>query len=452
MNDTESPIEIYIPSGRNATSDAVPFSFVNPGNGTMAYHSFEIKNNDTAFSLRIEPANETILAVYVRYGRRPDETNYDYKFLIPDFSSCLPPGDMNCTMVSEFMQCVGRGNVTYKSVNFTKPGLPKSCGPPHDGTVTPPPAPPGTTFKCPDVCKYENYTYPNCSCDEIPDMTFLFNSTMADNSHMCKTFIDFQICENDTLLCKNTVNLLSCYVLQLESYKQCRSMFTIPQLFYGMYEKCLKDPFRVFYNSSVGKAGKWYVGVQVYVPPNDTTTEEEGGMEEVEESVEGILNYDLFLRKITNMTNETEVKVFVEKYVVDYVNHYRRLRGKGNVTLEDDHCYWPRWFCHCEKQVRRIMNRWSGNHKWKKEDDKKRKRRSLASDENADRLCVVVKEKSPPPKIGEIMTLVEEHERDLNGSTLYKFDVALYTCLFWDKSKDEWSTAGCTVGFDNFIL
>ena len=436
MNDSESPIEIYISSGRNATSDALPFSFVNPGNGTMVYHSFEIKKNDTAFSLRIEPANETFLAVYVRYGRRPDETNYDYKFLIPDFSSCLLPGDMSCTMVSEFMRCVGRENVTYKSVNFTKPGLPKSCGPPQNGSATPPPAPPGT-FKCPDVCKYESNIYQNCSCDEIPDMTFLFNSTMANNSSMCKAFIDFQICENDTLLCKNTVNLLSCYVLQFESYKQCRTMLMSPRLFYGMYEKCLKDPFRVFYNSSVGKAGKWYVGVQF----------------DVEESVDGVLNSNL--RKILDMTNKSEVEVFVEKYVVDYVNHDRRSRGKGNVTLEDDHCHWPRGRkYHCKDKVSQIMNRWEKKQKrkQKKENDKKRKRRSVSSDESADRLCVVVKEKSPPPKIGEVMTLVEEHEWDLNVSTLYTFDVALYTCLFWDESKDEWSTAGCTVGLDNFIL
>ena len=411
----------------------------------MAYHLFEIKNNETAFSVRIEPANETILAVYVRFGRRPDETHYDYKFLIPDFSSCLLPGDMNCTMVSEFMQCVGSENVTYKSANFTKPGLPKSCEPQQNGSTTPPPAPPGQ-FKCPDVCKYENHTYANCTCDDIPDMTFLFNSTMKDNSDTCKAFIDFQICENDTLICKNTVNLLSCYVLQLESYKQCRTMLTNPRLFYGMYEKCLNDPFRVFYNSSVGKAGKWYVGVQIYVPPNDTTTEEE-------ESDEGILRYDLFLKTILNMTDKDEVEVFVEKYVVDYVNNYRRLRGKRNVTLKDRRCYWPwRWKNRCKKKVNGIMKWWKDQHKWKKENGKKRKRRSLSSDENADRLCVVVKEKSPPPKFGENITLVEEHELDVKTSTLYNFDVALYTCLFWDESKEEWSTAGCTVGLHNFIL
>ena len=439
----------------------------------MAFHSFEIKHNGTAFAIRIEPANETILAVYLRYGKRPNETHYDYKFLIPDFSSCLPPTDENCTIVNNFMQCVGRENVTYKSVNFTKPGLPKSCAP--QGDDVPPPAPPeegeeAVSFKCPDICKYENTTYTNCSCDEIPDIKFLFNSTMGENNQICKAFIDFSLCENETLLCKNSVNVLNCYALQLERFKQCRTILTSPpKLFYGIYGKCLKDPFRVFFNSSVGKAGKWYAGVQYYVPPNDTTTEEEKPVKKSHRYWDWIYNNYWWWRKMTEMTNDDEVESFLKKVVLDYVNDQREKWGFNPVEFDHKRCRWPAWKkkdrVKCEEKVEQRLDLWYQWYEWYYEeeyhndddnddDDGRRKRRSLPLDsketldseeQKAAQLCVVVQEKPPPPRIGETLHLIEEPELDLNVSTFYSFDVDLYTCLFWDEHNNEWSTGGCTV-------
>ena len=367
---TEKQIEIYIPTGReNNDTNKAAVHFVNPGNDSMMFHSFEIKHNDTAFAIRIEPVNETMLAVYLRYGRKPNLTHFDFKFIIPDFTSCVLPGQENCSIVSDFMTCVETEDAPYKDENYTRPFLPASCGPqPENETVNPPPpaslGPDGEeqTFECPDACKYDTFTYDNCTCDELPDVTFLFNSSLDENNDICKAFIDFSLCPNDTLICKNSVNLLSCYVLHLDRFKKCRSILrTTPELFYGIYAKCLKDPFRVFFNSTVGKAGKWYVGIEYYIPPNDTNTKKEKD----------------------------------RKDSLDF-----------------------------------------------------RKRRSLSSDsdETAERLCIVVKEKPPPFKIGETLPLVEETpELDENVSARYSFEVSLYTCLFWEETNEEWSTRGCTV-------
>ena len=367
---TEKQIEIYIPTGReNNDTNKAAVHFVNPGNDSMMFHSFEIKHNDTAFAIRIEPANETMLAVYLRHGKKPNLTHFDFMFIIPNFTSCVLPGQENCSIVSDFMTCVETEDAPYKDENYTRPFLPTSCGPaPENETVTvPPPASPEPgkkvqTFECPDVCKYDNFTYDNCTCDELPDVTFLFNSSLDENNDICKAFIDFSLCPNDTLICKNSVNLLSCYVLHLDRFKKCRSILkTTPKLFYGIYAKCLKDPFRVFFNSTVGKAGKWYVGIEYYIPPNDTNTKKEKD----------------------------------RKDSLDF-----------------------------------------------------RKRRSLSSDsdETAERLCIVVKEKPPPFKIGETLPLVEETpELDENVSARYSFEVSLYTCLFWEETNEEWSTIGCTV-------
>ena len=367
---TEKQIEIYIPTGReNNDTNKAAVHFVNPGNDSMMFHSFEIKHNDTAFAIRIEPVNETMLAVYLRYGRKPNLAHFDFKFIIPDFTSCVLPRQENCSIVSDFMTCVETEDAPYKDENYTRPFLPASCGPESgNGTLKPPPpashGPDGEeqTFECPDACKYDKFTYDNCTCDELPDVTFLFNSSLDENNDICKAFIDFSLCPNDTLICKNSVNLLSCYVLHLDRFKQCRSILkTTPKLFYGIYAKCLKDPFRVFFNSTVGKAGKWYVGIEYYIPPNDTNTKKEKD----------------------------------EKDSLDF-----------------------------------------------------RKRRSLSSDsdETAERLCIVVKEKPPPFKIGETLPLVEETpELDENVSARYSFEVSLYTCLFWEETNEEWSTIGCTV-------
>lgn len=462
---TEKQIEIYIPTGReNNNSNKAAVHFVNPGNDSMMFHSFEINHNGTAFAIRIEPANETVLAVYLRHGRKPNLTHFDFKFIIPDFTSCLLPGQENCSIVSDFMTCVETEDAPYKDENYTRPFLPKSCDPkPENETATaPPPAPPESgeekqTFECPDVCKYDSFTYDNCTCDELPDVTFLFNSSLDENNDICKAFINFSLCPNDTLICKNSVNLLSCYVLHLDRFKQCRSILkTTPELFYGIYAKCLKDPFRVFFNSTVGKAGKWYVGIEYYIPPNDTNTEKE---EEKKYSLDfgadepdwDELENFTWWKKLRKKNDEDEARSYLERKVLRWAKWRRSFQG-DNVYDQNCWFWWGKWF-KCGKFFDRYIGYWK---LWQeKEDDGDddepeldRKRRSLSSDsdETAERLCVVVEEKPPPFKIGETLPLVEEPpELDKNVSALYSFDVSLYTCLFWNETTEEWSTRGCTV-------
>lgn len=73
----------------------------------------------------------------------------------------------------------------------------------------------GDVFKCFDICKYENFMYFNCLCDEIFNVYFFFNKMIEESVEMCRNFINFIKCLNDILFCKNFVNVLFCYVLEL---------------------------------------------------------------------------------------------------------------------------------------------------------------------------------------------------------------------------------------------
>lgn len=456
VQNSKSYIEINIPTGKENGTRSAPTHFINPGNDSMAYHTFNISNEDTAFSIRIQPVNETRFVVYLRHGKRPNETDFDYEFLVPDFSSCLPPEDENCTMVSQFMQCVEAENVPYQQVNFTKPGQKTYCGPPKNDSV-PAPAPPEDgdeeeDFKCPEMCRQGDLTFTDCSCDEIPDISFLFpNATIEEDVQTCRDFIDFAVCENDTTLCKNSVNLLTCYLLQLGRFEQCREILTTPRkLFYDIYGKCLDDPFKVFFDHSIGKPGKWFVGVKVYIPPFVNETEEEEP-EEPEEPEEGEDDFESseWWQEIREITKRKKVKKRLEEYIVDKVS----AETGSAVELDDDECrvrWWWLWWS-CERWVSYRLNRWRIYQNFKRTLGG-RKRRSLLSNSTdtdseikAKRLCILVKEKDPPPKIGDEMALVEEPEFELNVSSSYSFDVKLYTCLFWDEDNDEWSTKGCKV-------
>lgn len=459
VQNSQSYIEINIPTGKENGTRSAPTHFINPGNDSMAFHTFNISNEDTAFSIRIEPVNETRFVVYLRHGKRPNETDFDFEFLVPDFSSCLPPNDENCSMVSQFMECVGVESIPYQQVNFTKPGQKTYCGPPKNESVpAPAPAPPENgeeeeDFKCPELCRQGDLTFADCSCDEIPDISFLFpNATTEEDAQTCRDLIDFALCENDTTLCKNSVNLLNCYLLQLGRFEQCREILSTPRkLFYDIYGKCLDDPFKVFFNHSVGKPGKWFVGVKVYIPPfvNETVEEEQEPPEEGEDDYES----SEWWQAIREMTDEEEVEELLEEYIVNKV----RAERNSEVELDDRKCWvwvwvwrwwrfrWRRWSC--ERWVSYRLEQWQDY-----QNGGGRKRRSLLSNTTdsdteikAKRLCILVKEKDPPPKIGEEMVLVEEPEFEINVSSSYSFDVKLYTCLFWDEENDEWSTKGCKV-------
>ena len=457
VQNSKHDIEINIPTGKENGTRSAPTHFINPGNDSMAYHTFNITYDDTAFSIRIQPANETRFVVYLKHGKRPNETDFDYEFLVPDFSSCLLPSDENCSMVSQFMQCAGAENVPYQQVNFTKPGQKTYCGPPENETV-PAPAPPEDgeqqqDFSCPEMCRQGNLTFTNCSCDEIPDISFLFpNATIEEDVLTCRDFIDFALCENGTTLCKNSVNLLTCYLMQLGRFDQCLEILSTPRkLFYDIYGKCLDDPFKVFFNHSVGKPGKWFVGVKVYIPPFVNETEEED--QELEEGEDDFESSQWWL-EIKEMTEEEEVEELLQEYIVDKVS----AQTNSTVELDDRECRvwwwrrrWRRWRCNWWVTYR--LNQWKRYQRQQRWPGG-RKRRSLLlnstdsdSEIKAKRLCIVVKEKDPPPKIGEQMALVEEPEFEVNVSSSYSFDVKLYTCLFWDEDNDEWSTKGCKVNY-----
>lgn len=453
VQNSTSYIEINIPTGKENGTRSAPTHFINPGNDSMAYHTFNISYEDTAFSIRIQPVNETRFVVYLKHGKRPNETDFDYEFLVPDFSSCLPPNDENCSMVSQFMECVGVENVPYQQVNFTKPGQKTYCGPPKNDSV-PAPAPPengdeAEDFKCPEMCRQGDLTFTDCSCDEIPDVSFLFpNATIEEDAQTCIDFIDFALCENDTTLCKNSVNLLTCYLLRLGRFEQCLEILSTPRkLFYDIYGKCLDDPFKVFFNHSVGKPGKWFVGVKVYIPPFVNETEEEE-----QEPGEGEDDFESskWWLETREIKEKKEVKKRLEEYIVDKVS----AETNSTVELDDDKCRvrrWWWWWWRCKKWVSHILDKWEVYQNIKKHFGG-RKRRSLLSNSTdsdseikAKRLCILVKEKDPPPKIGEKMVFVEEPEFEINVSSSYSFDVKLYTCLFWDEDNDEWSTKGCKV-------
>lgn len=457
VQNSKSYIEINIPTGKENGTYSTPSHFINPGNDSMAFHTFHITYDDTAFSIRIEPVNETRFVVYLRHGQRPNETHFDYEFLVPDFSSCQLPSDENCSMVSQFMHCVGADNVPYQQVNFTKPGQKTYCGPPKNDSV-PAPAPPengeeAEDFKCPEMCRQGDLTFTNCSCEEIPDVSFLFpNATIEKNVQTCRDFIDFALCENGTTLCKNSVNLLTCYLLQFGRFEQCLEILSTPRkLFYDIYGKCLDDPFKVFFNHSVGKPGKWFVGVKVYIPPFVNETEEEAEAEQEPEEGEDDFESSSWWLEIREMTEKTEVKEFLNEYIVDKVSAEKNI----TVDLDDDECkvrWWWRWWS-CKRWVSYRLDQWK-NYQYIKKHFGGRKRRSLLSNSTdsdseikAKRLCILVKEKDPPPKIGEQMALVEEPEFETNVSSSYSFDVNLYTCLFWDEDNDEWSKKGCKVTY-----
>lgn len=58
------------------------------------------------------------------------------------------------------------------------------------------------------------------------------------------------------------------------------------KLFYDIYGKCIDDLFKVFFDYLVGKFGKWFVGVKVYIFLFVNEIEEEE-FEEFEEFEEG---------------------------------------------------------------------------------------------------------------------------------------------------------------------
>ena len=185
----------------------------------------------------------------------------------------------------------------------------------------------------------------------------------------------------------------------------------------------------------------------MYIPPFVNETEEE---EQEPQEGEDDFESSTWWQEIREITRKKKVRKRLEKYIVDKV----RAETNSEVELDDDECQirWLLfWWWSCKKWVSYRLDQWE-HYQNLKTYFGGRKRRSLLSNSTdsdseikAKRLCIVVKERDPPPKIGDEMVLVEEPEFEINVSSSYSFDVKLYTCLFWDEDNDEWSTKGCKV-------
>ena len=205
------------------------------------------------------------------------------------------------------------------------------------------------------------------------------------------------------------------------------------------------------------------MGIEYYIPPNDTNTEKEKEKKDSLDFGEDEPDWDGleklgWWRKLIKQNKEDNARRYLEGKVLRWAKWARWRTSFQGDDVYDQNCSFWYWFrkYECGKFVDRYLGYWRLWHDKKddgdddEEEDSDRKRRSLSSDsdETAERLCVVVEEKPPPFKIGETLRLVEEPpELDENVSALYSFDVSLYTCLFWDETNEEWSNRGCTVRF-----
>ena len=180
------------------------------------------------------------------------------------------------------------------------------------------------------------------------------------------------------------------------------------------------------------------MGIEYYIPPNDTNTEKEKDKKDSLDFGEGEPDWDglekfKFWRRLIKRNREHNARRYLEGEILRRAKWVSRITSFQGDDVYDQNCefWWYKWF-QCGTFLDRYMGYW---RLWqdKKDDGDDRKRRSLSSDshETAERLCIVVKEKPPPFKIGETLPLVEETpELDENVSALYSFEVSLYTCLF----------------------
>ena len=245
-------------------------------------HHFEVPHSDTSFRIRIEPVKEIILTGYVGYMKRPNISSFDFNFTIPDFSSCQPPEDKNCTLAREFIAClnISDDEIIKYVENYTDP---TSCPPPDVDESAAAPGEPTVEFPCPvPQCKYHNITYRNCSCTKIPSMLFKTDPSRSTDTKVCQHFVNFISCVNSSCeeafsagnrsygrsnesLCKAEANFLSCFpsISGVESFRKCKKgLVKRFRRFYGRFGKCLHDPFSFFFPSTELKgAGTYYVAV-----------------------------------------------------------------------------------------------------------------------------------------------------------------------------------------------
>ena len=251
IENLQQEIEILIPhksQKRNSESNHI----INPGdNSTLIYYKFYVAHDKSAFHIEIKPNLEETFTVYLRYGSRPTVDSYDAIRNVPDFSSCVEPG--NCSRVLSFLDCHNLSS-TWDGVYSSQickdiPYLRKSS--------------------------YNTINNTNNTCDSL--ISFLECSDQCSGSCFGGK-CDFENCNGGNLsrpVCKNKDTFLRCNGIHDEiSYKSCQRELW-PHLFYGKYQKCHQNPYKYFFGWPVfNKAGFYYLGIRYQDKTHDETHQE----------------------------------------------------------------------------------------------------------------------------------------------------------------------------------
>ena len=385
-------------------------------------HHFEVPHSDTSFTIRIEPVNETMLTGYVGYMKRPSISSFDFNFTIPDFSSCQPPEDKNCTLAREFIACLNiSDDEIIKHVETCMDPTPCPRGPVNLSAAVP-------------QCKYHNITYRNCSCTKIPSMLFKTDPSRSTDTKACQHFVNLISCVNSSCeeafsasgnrsygrsnesLCKAEANFLSCFpnISGVDSFRKCKNILVKEfRPFYGRFGKCLRDPFSFFFPSTELKgAGTYYVAVV----NRSVNSVEQGNKTQLASNIEGALE-----RK--------------EKELL------RRAKTLGGCVSWEE-CRIENTTCSdLLMDYRKMLEQEKKRPEKEEEVDKehRRKRRAATSGPSPTRKprrmhVIVVK---PPPSKGRA-------SNEFNHIA-YTFDVQLFAIRFWNETEDSWSSEGCVV-------
>ena len=425
-------------------------------------HHFDVPHNDTSFSIRIKPVKDIILTGYVGYMKRPNISSFDFNFTIPDFSSCQPPEDKNCTLAREFIACLNISD--DEIIKYVESYAdPTSCPPPDVDESTAAPEEPTVKFPCPvPQCQYHNITYRNCSCAKIPSMLFKTDPSRSTDTKACQHFVNFISCVNSSCeeafsagnssygrsnesLCKAEANFLYCFpnISGVKSFRKCKKILVKKfPTFYGRFGDCLRDPFSFFFPSTELKgAGTYYVAVvnrsvSPFEQGNKTQRASNSSIVEGMVDIEGGLERkrNQLLRKARTLdgcvsweecrigNTKCSDSLIVEKQNDGQDRRKRRSpfdrpNGEGDDGDKNDEPKFVNGQSSTNQRTRRAAT--SGA--------------SLTGKPR--RVCVDVDEKPPPSK-----TVFNE-----SYHLAYRFDVQLFNFRFWSEAGDAWNSSGCVV-------
>ena len=465
VSDLPSDIEILIPNKPPDKPKGNTIYAASQGNSTSTFRKFHISHNYSAGLIRVEPVNESILEVFVKYGQRPNATHHDFRFLSPNFSSCLPPEDLNCSMAAEFLQCLGIDEHKMQTVESYMD--PTSCPPEA-------PTPPGGAeeneddtmsaafYPCPpSKCSHQNISYYDCSCTMIPHVSFLWNETVSNDVEACQSFVKFVTCAESSVdcalaecprnactngtcqsagiqPCKDEVNFLSCYPgVTYDRLKTCQAILhPRPELLYRKYGECKRDPFASFFPAEYGRVGDVFISVRVYEPEEP----KEPFPDWNETDADALLHYRELLLQNASLAEgyrvswgECEIN---NVSCADLLTAYRRKRE-----------YWDE---ERGKGYRKIKDGREKGDNGNEDDDRSRRRRREVPTEpdgsgSTQKRCTVVEEKPPPEKKDDNELPTDSVIVDSSNASLYSLDVYTFSCQYWDDVQEEWSTFGCKV-------